>query len=31
MPNAKVLETKKSIVDAVSDIIQNGTSAVFVD
>ena len=31
MPNAKVLETKKSIVDALSDKIQNATSAVFVD
>ena len=31
MPIAKVLETKKSIVDALSDQIQNATSAVFVD
>ena len=31
MPNAKVLETKKSIVDALSEKIQNATSAVFVD
>ena len=31
MPNAKVLESKKTIVDALSDKIQNATSAVFVD
>ena len=31
MPNAKVLESKKTVVDALSDKIQNATSAVFVD
>ena len=31
MPNAKVLESKKTIVDALSEKIQNSTSAVFVD
>ena len=31
MPNAKVLENKKAIVDALSEKIQNSTSAVFVD
>ncbi len=31
MPNAKVLESKKAIVDTLSDKIQNATSAVFVD
>ena len=31
MPNAKVLESKKVIVDALTDKIQNATSAVFVD
>ena len=31
MPNAKVLESKKTVVDALSEKIQNATSAVFVD
>ena len=31
MPNAKVLESKKAIVDALSEKIQNATAAVFVD
>ena len=31
MPNAKVLESKKTVVDALSDKIQNATAAVFVD
>ena len=31
MPNAKVLENKKAIVDALSEKIKNSTSAVFVD
>ena len=31
MPNAKVLESKKTVVDALSVKIQNATSAVFVD
>lgn len=31
MPNAKVLENKKAIVDALTDKLQNATSAVFVD
>ena len=31
MPNAKLLENKKAIVDALSEKIQNSTSAVFVD
>ena len=31
MPNAKVLESKKAIVDAMTDKLQNATSAVFVD
>ena len=31
MPNAKVLENKKAIVDALSEKIQNSTSAGFVD
>lgn len=28
MPNAKVLESKKTVVDALSEKIQNATSAV---
>ena len=31
MPNAKVLESKKAIVDALTEKLQNSTSAVFVD
>ena len=31
MPNAKVLESKKAIVDALADKMQNATSVVFVD
>lgn len=31
MPNAKVLESKKAIVDALSEKLQGATSAVFVD
>ena len=31
MPNAKVLESKKAIVDALAEKLQNSTSAVFVD
>ena len=31
MPNAKVLESKKAIVDALADKLQAATSAVFVD
>ncbi|MBR4308519.1 MAG: 50S ribosomal protein L10, partial [Oscillospiraceae bacterium] len=31
MPNIKVLENKKAIVDALSEKLQNATSAVFVD
>ena len=31
MPNAKVLESKKAIVDALADKLQNATAAVFVD
>ena len=31
MPNAKVLESKKAIVDALAEKIQNSTAAVFVD
>ena len=31
MPNAKVLESKKAIVDAMADKLQQATSAVFVD
>ncbi|MDD7772655.1 MAG: 50S ribosomal protein L10 [Faecousia sp.] len=31
MPNAKVLESKKAIVDALADKIQGSTSVVFVD
>jgi len=31
MPNAKVLESKKAIVDALADKMQNATAAVFVD
>ena len=31
MPNAKVLESKKAIVDALADKLQGATSAVFVD
>ena len=31
MPNAKVLESKKTVVDALSDKIQTATAAVFVD
>ena len=31
MPNQKVLESKKAIVDALADKLQNATSAVFVD
>ena len=31
MPNAKVLESKKAVVDALTDKIQKATSAVFVD
>ena len=31
MPNAKVLETKKALVNALADKLQNATSAVFVD
>ena len=31
MPNQKVLENKKAIVDALADKLQNATSAVFVD
>ena len=31
MPNAKVLESKKTVDDALSEKIQNATSAVFVD
>jgi len=31
MPNAKVLESKKAMVDALADKLQNATAAVFVD
>ena len=31
MPNSKVLESKKAIVDALADKLQNASSAVFVD
>ena len=31
MPNAKVLESKKAIVDAMTEKLQNASSAVFVD
>lgn len=31
MPNAKVLESKKAIVDALADKLQSASSAVFVD
>lgn len=31
MPNSKVLETKKAIVDALADKLQGATAAVFVD
>ena len=31
MPNAKVLESKKAVVDALAEKIQNATAAVFVD
>ena len=31
MPNAKVLESKKAIVDALAEKLQNATAAVFVD
>ena len=31
MPNAKVLETKKAIVDSLADKLKNSTAAVFVD
>ena len=31
MPNAKVLESKKAIVDALTEKLQNASSAVFVD
>ena len=31
MPNPKVLESKKAIVDALAEKLQNSTSAVFVD
>ena len=31
MPNAKVLESKKAIVDAMADKMQNATAVVFVD
>ena len=31
MPNIKVLESKKAIVDALADKLQNSTAAVFVD
>ena len=31
MPNAKVLESKKAVVDVLADKLQNATAAVFVD
>ena len=31
MPNAKVLESKKAVVDALAEKLQNATAAVFVD
>lgn len=31
MPNAKVLESKKAVVDSIAEKIQNATATVFVD